>query len=123
VPVGDVVVIAALDDTTEDGARIAIERIQTGLRLATGDVGLTVSAGIACYPTHALEAPIWWPAPVRPCSTPAPPASAGWPSPSPRATPTSPDRPPRAGVVHRDLWTWCGHACGDLWIEWKTFAG
>lgn len=55
--VGDVVVIAALDDTTEDGARIAIERIQTGLRLATGDVGLTVSAGIACYPTHALEAP------------------------------------------------------------------
>lgn len=55
--VGDVVVIAALDDTTEDGARIAIERIQAGLRLATGDVGLTVSAGIACYPTHALEAP------------------------------------------------------------------
>jgi diguanylate cyclase (GGDEF)-like protein len=55
--VGDVVVIAALDDTTEEGARIAIERIQTGLRLATGDVGLTVSAGIACYPTHALEAP------------------------------------------------------------------
>ena len=55
--VGDVVVIAALDDTTEEGARIAIERIQSGLRLATGDAGLTVSAGIACYPTHALEAP------------------------------------------------------------------
>lgn len=55
--VGDVVVIAALDDTTEDGARIAIERIQAGLRLATGDVGLTISAGIACYPSHALEAP------------------------------------------------------------------
>lgn len=55
--VGDVVVIAALDDTTEHGARIAIERIQSGLRLATGDVGLTVSAGVACYPTHALEAP------------------------------------------------------------------
>jgi diguanylate cyclase (GGDEF)-like protein len=55
--VGDVVVIAALDDTTEAGARIAIERIQSGLRLATGDVGITVSAGIACYPTHALEAP------------------------------------------------------------------
>ncbi|MBM3659064.1 MAG: diguanylate cyclase [Actinobacteria bacterium] len=55
--VGDVVVIAALDCTTEEGARIAIERIQSGLRLATGDVGLTVSAGIACYPTHALEAP------------------------------------------------------------------
>jgi diguanylate cyclase (GGDEF)-like protein len=55
--VGDVVVIAALDDTTEDGAKIAIERIQTALRLATGDAGLTVSAGIACYPTHALEAP------------------------------------------------------------------
>jgi diguanylate cyclase (GGDEF)-like protein len=55
--VGDVVVIAAFDDTTEDGARIAIERIQSGLRIATGDIGLTVSAGIACYPTHALEAP------------------------------------------------------------------
>ena len=55
--VGDVVVIAALDDTTEDGARIAIERIQSGLRLATGDLGITVSAGIACYPTHALDAP------------------------------------------------------------------
>lgn len=55
--VGDVVVMAALDDTTEAGARTAIERIQNGLRLATGDAGLTVSAGIACYPTHALEAP------------------------------------------------------------------
>jgi diguanylate cyclase (GGDEF)-like protein len=55
--VGDVVVIAALDDTTEEGARLAIERVQAGLRKATGDVGITVSAGIACYPTHALEAP------------------------------------------------------------------
>ena len=55
--VGDVVVIAALDDTTESGARLAIERVQAGLRIATGDVGITVSAGIACYPTHALEAP------------------------------------------------------------------
>jgi diguanylate cyclase (GGDEF)-like protein len=55
--VGEVVVIAALDDTTEEGARVAIERIQTRLRLATGDLGITVSAGIACYPTHALEAP------------------------------------------------------------------
>jgi diguanylate cyclase (GGDEF)-like protein len=55
--VGDVVVIAALDDTTEDGARIAIERVQIGLRRKTGDVGITVSAGIACYPTHALDAP------------------------------------------------------------------
>jgi diguanylate cyclase (GGDEF)-like protein len=55
--VGDVVVIAALDDTTEEGARLAIERVQAGLRTATGDVGITVSAGIACYPTHALEAP------------------------------------------------------------------
>jgi diguanylate cyclase (GGDEF)-like protein len=55
--IGDVVVIAALDDTTEEGARLAIERVQAGLRKATGDVGITVSAGIACYPTHALEAP------------------------------------------------------------------
>ena len=55
--VGDVVVIAALDDTTQDGARLAIERVQAGLRTASGDVGITVSAGIACYPTHALEAP------------------------------------------------------------------
>lgn len=55
--VGDVVVIAALDDTAEDGARQAIERLQGALRAATGDVGITISAGIACYPTHALDAP------------------------------------------------------------------
>lgn len=54
--VGDVVVIAALDDTTEEGARLAVERVQAGLRIATGDVGITVSAGIASYPTHALDA-------------------------------------------------------------------
>jgi diguanylate cyclase (GGDEF)-like protein len=55
--VGDYVVIAALDETTEQGARRAVERVQAGLRDATGDAGITVSAGIAAYPTHALEAP------------------------------------------------------------------
>jgi diguanylate cyclase (GGDEF)-like protein len=52
--VGDVIVIAALDNTTEDGARAAVGRIQAGLRVVTG---YTISAGIAAYPSHALEAP------------------------------------------------------------------
>jgi diguanylate cyclase (GGDEF)-like protein len=52
--VGDVIVIAALDNTTEAGAQTAVARIQAGLRVVTGS---TVSAGIAAYPSHALEAP------------------------------------------------------------------
>jgi diguanylate cyclase (GGDEF)-like protein len=52
--VGDVIVIIALDNTTEAGARSATERIQAGLRSVSG---YTVSAGIASYPIHALEAP------------------------------------------------------------------
>lgn len=52
--VGEVIVIAALDDTTEEGAQAAVRRIQAGLRVVTG---YTISAGIAAYPSHALEAP------------------------------------------------------------------
>jgi diguanylate cyclase (GGDEF)-like protein len=55
--VGEVVVIAALDDTSENGACMAVERIQSRLRAAGTGSAFTVSAGIACYPTHALEAP------------------------------------------------------------------
>jgi diguanylate cyclase (GGDEF)-like protein len=54
--IGDVTIIVALDDTAESGACIAVERIQAALGNAAGPA-VTVSAGIACYPIHALEAP------------------------------------------------------------------
>lgn len=42
-----------LEDTPENGAVWTIERIRR--RLAEGQAGLTVWAGIACYPSHAFE--------------------------------------------------------------------
>jgi diguanylate cyclase (GGDEF)-like protein len=54
--VGDVVAVAVLIDTAEPGAVMVAERVRDALRAsAVGDT-LTVSAGIACYPTHALDA-------------------------------------------------------------------
>lgn len=44
-----------LEDTSEAGAVWAAERIRGSL--AHHDRAITVSAGIACYPTHALSAP------------------------------------------------------------------
>jgi len=53
---GDVVAVAVLIDTAEPGAVMVAERVRDALRTsAVGDT-LTVSAGIACYPTHALDA-------------------------------------------------------------------
>ncbi len=53
---GDVMVGAILEDTAEAGGVWAAERVR-GMLLATpaGDA-LTVSAGVACYPSHALGA-------------------------------------------------------------------
>jgi diguanylate cyclase (GGDEF)-like protein len=53
---GDIVAVGVLLDTAEPGALIVAERVREALRAsAVGDT-LTVSAGIACYPTHALDA-------------------------------------------------------------------
>lgn len=53
---GQCAALGVLADTAEDGAVIVADRIRSSLReSAVGDT-LTVSAGIACYPTHALDA-------------------------------------------------------------------
>jgi diguanylate cyclase (GGDEF)-like protein len=53
---GDVVAVAVLVDTAEPGARMVAERVREALRSSPVGDALTVSAGIACYPTHALDA-------------------------------------------------------------------
>ena len=53
---GDVVAVAVLVDTAEPGARMVAERVREALRSSPVGDSLTVSAGIACYPTHALDA-------------------------------------------------------------------
>jgi diguanylate cyclase (GGDEF)-like protein len=53
---GDVVAVAVLVDTAEPGAVIVAERVRDALRSSPVGDSLTVSAGIACYPTHALDA-------------------------------------------------------------------
>ncbi len=45
---------AVLEDTTEAGAVWATERVRTQLMSNLHGYPLTVSAGVACYPTHAL---------------------------------------------------------------------
>jgi GGDEF domain-containing protein len=53
---GDRAAVGVLCDTAEDGAVVVADRVRSSLRTsAVGDT-LTVSAGIACYPTHALDA-------------------------------------------------------------------
>ena len=54
--VGSTMAAAILEDTAEAGAVWAAERIRGTLHQANGGDALTVSAGIACYPTHALSA-------------------------------------------------------------------
>ncbi len=54
--VGDVVAVALLVDTAEPGAIIVADRVRGALRHSPVGDSLTVSAGIACYPTHALDA-------------------------------------------------------------------
>jgi diguanylate cyclase (GGDEF)-like protein len=53
---GDVVAVAVLVDTAEPGARMVAERVREALRSSPVGDSLTASAGIACYPTHALDA-------------------------------------------------------------------
>jgi len=53
---GDRAALGVLTDTSEEGAVVVADRVRSSLRTsAVGDT-LTVSAGIACYPTHALDA-------------------------------------------------------------------
>jgi diguanylate cyclase (GGDEF)-like protein len=53
---GDVVAVGVLVDTAEPGAVLVAERVRDALRASPVGDALTVSAGIACYPTHALDA-------------------------------------------------------------------
>jgi diguanylate cyclase (GGDEF)-like protein len=53
---GDVVAVGVLVDTAEGGALMVAERVRDALRASPVGDSLTVSAGIACYPTHALDA-------------------------------------------------------------------
>jgi len=53
---GDVVAVAVLVDTAEPGAIIVADRVRDALRASPVGDSLTVSAGIACYPSHALDA-------------------------------------------------------------------
>jgi diguanylate cyclase (GGDEF)-like protein len=48
--------VGVLVDTAEPGAVIVAERVRSSLRTSPIGDTLTVSAGIACYPTHAMDA-------------------------------------------------------------------
>ena len=54
--VGATMVAAILEDTAEAGAVWAAERIRGALQQTPNAQPITVSAGVACYPTHALSA-------------------------------------------------------------------
>ncbi|MCZ7528242.1 MAG: diguanylate cyclase [Acidimicrobiia bacterium] len=54
--IGDLMAGAVLLDTTEAGAMWAAERVRGNLLASPVGSELTISAGIACYPTHALGA-------------------------------------------------------------------
>lgn len=53
---GDAAVAALLEDTPESGAAQAAERVRKALTTTTTGRHLVLSAGIACYPSHALDA-------------------------------------------------------------------
>jgi diguanylate cyclase (GGDEF)-like protein len=53
---GDTVAVAVLVDTAEPGAIMVADRVREALRGSPVGDSLTVSAGIACYPSHALDA-------------------------------------------------------------------
>ncbi|MBM3675256.1 MAG: diguanylate cyclase [Actinobacteria bacterium] len=55
--IGETMAAAVLEDTAEAGAVWAAERVRGTLHACPVGDSLTVSAGIACYPSHALEAP------------------------------------------------------------------
>jgi diguanylate cyclase (GGDEF)-like protein len=52
---GDAVALGVLTDTAEPGAVIVADRVRDSLRASPVGDSLTVSAGIACYPSHALD--------------------------------------------------------------------
>jgi diguanylate cyclase (GGDEF)-like protein len=54
--IGGVRAAAVLEDTEEAGAVWAAERVRGTLNATKIDGGYTISAGIACYPSHALNA-------------------------------------------------------------------
>ncbi len=53
---GDLMIGAILEDTPEAGAVWAAERTRGTLLASPIGDALTLSAGVACYPTHALGA-------------------------------------------------------------------
>ena len=55
--IGDTMAAAVLEDTAEAGAVWATERVRGTLHGSPVGDSLTISAGIACYPSHALNAP------------------------------------------------------------------
>lgn len=55
--IGDLMAAAILEDTTEAGAVWAAERVRSALTHSPSGRGITLSAGVACYPSHALGAP------------------------------------------------------------------
>lgn len=54
--VNDLMLAAILDGAAEHGAVWAVERVRLGLLEGPDDAPTGVAAGIACYPTHALDA-------------------------------------------------------------------
>ena len=53
---GDHTVAALLEDTPESGAATAAERVRRAVTHTPTGRSFTLSAGIACYPSHALDA-------------------------------------------------------------------
>ncbi len=53
--VNDLMLSAVLDGSSEHGAVWAVERVRAALADSPEDRPVQLSAGIACYPTHALE--------------------------------------------------------------------
>ncbi len=53
--IGDTMAAAVLEDTAEAGAVWAAERVRGTLHGSPVGDSLTISAGIACYPSHAFE--------------------------------------------------------------------
>jgi diguanylate cyclase (GGDEF)-like protein len=53
---GERAAVGVLVDTAEPGAMVVAERVRGSLRTSPVGDTLTVSAGIACYPSHALDA-------------------------------------------------------------------
>jgi len=54
---GSALVVSILEATSEHGAVVATERVRGALRRRPGGETLRLSTGIACYPSHALDAP------------------------------------------------------------------